>query len=151
MSARTRQRAAKARGRGRRIQRPPLSRPERLKLRAAVLQKFGPDDDVNTMAARLNQPPQRIAEAIGRDVRLIGEYLGDKMKVDEIIELHPRWNLAFVDYARRRTFGRAHRSRNTIAYLEEPWNPFKDREAGGSLTATGLRTQLVELVRDLLG
>lgn len=55
-SARTRQRAAKARGRGQRIQRLPLERGERLKLRAAVLQRFGPGDDVESMSSRLNQP-----------------------------------------------------------------------------------------------
>lgn len=47
------------------------------------------------------------------------------MKVDEIVGLDPRWNRAFVDYARRRIFGRAHRSRDTVA--KQDWKKYRNK------------------------
>lgn len=153
-SQRRRQRSKRLAGKERPAQNV-LPRPERLKLRAGVLKRVEPGDTIPQLAHRMDQSDFYIRQAIGHDLKAVGELLDAGTKVADIVTRRPEWTSAFVDLARRRHFGtQANKRQNPSGSRSgaEPWKAFnrgQSTEARRRRRAAERRRAQVEKVNAL--
>jgi hypothetical protein len=92
-----------------RAKRRPLSGHERRKLVSGTLRRFGPGDDVSTVAARIGQPPRRVHEALDDPIARVRALMGRGVLAEDLARetsLPPD----FVKYVMRRTHSQSRRN-----------------------------------------